>query len=310
MSEIPASPASDDEHDPELIQGLIDLAAKIRRDPPRTPAAALPILDLLRLAAPGADGGGVTKLGKYTLQRSLGAGAYGAVWKARDDELGRTVAIKIPHSHVLLQPNLAECYAQEIELMARLDHSHIVPVYDVYREQGLVALVMAYCSGPSLAGWLAVRGTPAPPQLAAEILRDLGQATQVCHQRAIVHGDIKPSNVLLFPDDAEGEFRFTPKLTDFGLACLANAPRTERDSSLWRGTLEYMAPEQIRGENGARGVSSDVYSLGVVLYELLTGTPPFVGPGVGSTLCGCWRNLPSLRGGSGRRSRGTWSGSA
>lgn len=157
MSEIPASPASDDEHDPELIQGLIDLAAKIRRDPPRTPAAALPILDLLRLAAPGADGGGVTKLGKYTLQRSLGAGAYGAVWKARDDELGRTVAIKIPHSHVLLQPNLAECYAQEIELMARLDHSHIVPVYDVYREQGLVALVMAYCSGPSLAGWLAAR---------------------------------------------------------------------------------------------------------------------------------------------------------
>lgn len=74
MSEIPASPSSDDEHDPELIQGLIDLAAKIRRDPPRTPAAAMPILDLLRLAAPGADGGGVTKLGKYTLQQSLGAG--------------------------------------------------------------------------------------------------------------------------------------------------------------------------------------------------------------------------------------------
>ncbi len=284
MSEIPASSTPDDEHDPELIQGLIDLAAKIRRDPPRTPAAAMPILDLLRLAAPGGAGGAVTKLGKYTLQQSLGAGAYGAVWKARDDELGRTVAIKIPHSHVLLQPNLAECYAQEIELMARLDHSHIVPVHDVYREPGLVALVMAYCSGPSLAGWLAARGTPAPPQLAAEILRDLSQATQVCHQRAIVHGDIKPSNVLLFPNGGGGDFPFTPKLTDFGLACLANAPRTERDSSLWRGTLEYMAPEQIRGDDGARGVSSDIYSLGVVLYELLTGTPPFVGPGVGSTL--------------------------
>lgn len=184
--------------------------------------------------------------------------------------------------------------------MAVLSHPNITRVLDVYREDGLVALVMEYCPGPSLADWLAARGVPAPPRLGAQILVQLAAAVEVCHRAGVVHGDIKPSNVLLFPtSDGAGkalaaEFPFVPRLADFGLAVIANEPRCSRDSSLWRGTLEYMSPEQVRGTSGARGVATDIYSLGIVLYELLVGVPPFHGPNVATTLARVLEDVPAF----------------
>lgn len=292
MSATSGSSDAADE-DPELEADLIELAARLDSEPPG--ADAVPVLDLLRLASAVNHDRPIARLGKYTLQRWLGAGAYGAVWAATDPA-GERVAIKIPHTHVLLQSELAERYAREIEVMSSLDAPGIVPVYGVCRAEGLVALVMAYCAGPSLATWLAARGLPAEPRLAATIVLDLARATATCHACGIVHGDIKPSNVLLFPAESTGEFPYRPKLADFGLAVLANEPRTGRESSLWRGTLEYMAPEQVRGDADARGFSTDIYSLGVVLYELLTGDPPFVGSRAGETLARVLEEPPaSLR---------------
>ena len=206
------------------------------------------------------------RFGDFELQAELGRGGMGVVYLARQCSLDRAVGLKM-----ILQGELASAsdlarFRSEAESAARLDHPHIVPVYEVGECDGQPYFVMKYVAGTTLARRLAE--WPLPPRDAAEILAPICDAIHFAHSRGILHRDLKPSNILI---DAEGR----PHVTDFGLA-----KRVTGDSQLTRsgailGTPCYMAPEQAAGNRGQLGPASDVYSLGTILYQMLTGRPPF-----------------------------------
>jgi WD40 repeat protein/serine/threonine protein kinase len=217
------------------------------------------------------------KLGPYTIARLLGAGTFGVVYLARDERLGRNVALKLPRSTVLNDPNLKHRFLREAEALARLDHPNIVPVFEAGEYDGTCYLAVAFCDGPSLAEWLQARGSPLEPRMAARVALALADAVAHAHARQILHRDIKPGNVLLDRPTAGSELEFTPRLTDFGLAKIAEQPSHATLHGMVFGTPNYMAPEQAAGHLERIGPATDVYALGAVLYELLAGQPPIVG---------------------------------
>jgi WD40 repeat protein len=159
-------------------------------------------------------------------------------------------------------------FRTEARAVARLQHSHIVQVYEVGAQQGIAFLALEYCAGGNLEQKLA--GTPLPPRDAARLVADVARAVQAAHDAGIVHRDLKPANILLTADG-------TPKVTDFGLAkTLAEQGQTQ--SGVILGTPSYMSPEQASGKGREVGPATDVYALGAILYECLTGRPPFRGP--------------------------------
>jgi serine/threonine protein kinase len=210
------------------------------------------------------------KLGRYELLEELGRGGMGTVYLAFDSQLDRQVALKVPHFRPNENSCLLERFYREARAAAQIEHPNLCPLHDVGEIDGVAYLSMSYIEGTSLAKLLK-RETPFPQRRAAQIVHKLALGLEKAHQRGIVHRDIKPSNVMITED---GE----PVLTDFGLA-----QRLEVDgarlthSGLILGTPSYMAPEQADGDLVAVGPKSDVYSLGVMLYELLTGRVPFCG---------------------------------
>jgi serine/threonine-protein kinase len=195
-------------------------------------------------------------LGRYFLETLLGTGGFGQVWKAFDPQLKRHIALKIPRRDKLAAP---DHFLAEAQKVARLRHSGIVPVHDVGSQDGVFYIVSEFIEGGSLADQLA-KGTPWRTETLA-IIADVADALHHAHERGFVHRDIKPSNILL---DEHGK----PFLADFGIAVTNQEIQA---SSL--GTLPYMAPEQLA--EGKADTRSDIYSLGVVLYQLLTGRLPF-----------------------------------
>jgi serine/threonine-protein kinase len=202
----------------------------------------------------------------YDVQGVLGRGGMGVVYKAWHLRLNRPVALKMLLAGPYAGPEERERFLREAEAIAGLCHANIVQVHDVGDLDGRPYFTMEYVEGGSLAQKLA--GTPQPGSQAAALLAAIAGAIQVAHQSGIVHRDLKPANILLMPDG-------TPKVTDFGLA-----RRLEGDGGLTvtgvpMGTPSYMAPEQARGQRDAIGPATDVYALGAILYEMLTGRPPF-----------------------------------
>jgi serine/threonine-protein kinase len=229
----------------------------------------------------------------YELLEELGRGGVGIVYKARDLRLGRVVALKVVRSGVLDGPEDAVRFRREAELAARLQHPNLVAIYEVGEWEELSYLALEYVPGVTLRQKLA--GEPQPPAEAAALVQTLARAMQHAHERGVVHRDLKPGNVLLAgpvgtgvqvcPDRPGGPPpQWAPKITDFGMArhLTEGQPHTRTGEVL--GTPSYMAPEQARGTSQQAGPAADVYALGAVLYECLTGHPPFQSPAVLTTL--------------------------
>ncbi|MEM9658847.1 MAG: serine/threonine-protein kinase, partial [Planctomycetota bacterium] len=210
--------------------------------------------------------------GRYRLERSLGHGASGIVFLATDVRLDRAVAVKILRPESIFFTELRERFFREARATARLRHPHLVQIYEVGEQESVPYLASAYCSGGTLEDWIEMHG-PASPRVAADLVEQLAAAVQHAHARGILHRDIKPSNVLIDPEAPRGD-RPAPhvRLTDFGLArFLDEASRELTRDSAPIGTAAYMAPEQAAGRADDTGVHSDIWSLGVILHELLTG---------------------------------------
>jgi serine/threonine protein kinase/tetratricopeptide (TPR) repeat protein len=206
------------------------------------------------------------KIDGYDVQSVLGRGGMGVVYRARHLKLNRTVALKMLLSGAYADLHELARFQRESEAIAGLSHPNIVQVHDVGELDGQPYFTMEFIEGQSLAEALA--GMPRPALLAAEFVSTLARAVQVAHTGGIIHRDLKPANVLLTNDG-------TPKITDFGLA-----RRLESDADLTMsgariGTPSYMAPEQAAGMTSLIGPSADIYALGAILYEMLTGRPPF-----------------------------------
>jgi WD40 repeat protein/tetratricopeptide (TPR) repeat protein len=200
----------------------------------------------------------------YEVLGSLGRGGMGVVYKARQTGLKRLVALKMVLAGGHADAGQLGRFRTEAEAVARLQHPGIVQIHEVGEHRGLPYFSMEYCPGGSLAARLG--GTPLPAREAAALIEQLAHAMQAAHDKGIIHRDLKPANVLMAEDG-------TPKITDFGLAKkLGEEGQTNTGSVM--GTPSYMAPEQARGKKDV-GPLADVYALGAILYELLTGRPPF-----------------------------------
>jgi serine/threonine-protein kinase len=218
-------------------------------------------------AGPGEHASGVRVPG-YEVLEELGRGAMGVVYKARQVNLRRVVALKMILAGGHAGASDRARFRTEAEAIARLQHPNVVQVYEVGEHDGHPFFSLELCAGGSLEKKLG--GAPLPPREAAGMAAVLARAMHHAHQRGVVHRDLKPGNVLLTADG-------TPKVTDFGLAkTLDGAGQTQSGATM--GTPSYMAPEQASGQVHATGPAADVYALGALLYEMLTGRPPFRGP--------------------------------
>lgn len=205
----------------------------------------------------------------YELDCEIGRGGMGIVYRAKDRRLKRQVAIKLLPPELAFRSEIKSRFLREAETAAQLSHPNIVPIYTVDEQAGLVFFVMAYISGDNLAKRLHERGVLTVEET-RKVLRDVGDALAYAHERGVVHRDIKPDNILL--DAVTGR----PMVTDFGIARAMDGSGDSRltATGMAIGTPAYMSPEQAAGERDIDG-RSDLYSLGILGYQMLTGEPPF-----------------------------------
>ena len=245
---------------------------------PATPAAALP---------------SGLRLGPYDIVALLGAGAMGEVYRARDTKLNRDVALKVLPARFALDPDYRARFTREAHLLATLNHPHIGAIYGLEESSGSHALVLELVDGPTLADRIAVG--PLSREEALTIASQIAEAVEAAHEKGIIHRDLKPANIKIAPDGVV-------KVLDFGLARvwdgaphadLAASPRLTASGiggQTLLGTPTYMSPEQARGQSLDR--RTDIWSFGCVLYEMLTGGPPFAGDTISDTLAATLEHEP------------------
>lgn len=210
------------------------------------------------------------RLGRYQIERCLGEGAMGAVYLALDTQLDRRVALKIPNFKIEEGSDLLERFYREAKAAATLRNANICPVHDVGEHEGVPYISMAYIAGTPLSEKI-TRGGFESQRETAGIVKKLALALEEAHTKGIVHRDLKPSNIMM---DEKGD----PIIMDFGLARRAHADDARlTQSGAIIGSPAYMSPEQVEGDVEIMGPACDIYSLGVILYELLTGELPFKG---------------------------------
>src|SRR6058998_2076107 len=208
------------------------------------------------------------ELGDYELLEELGRGGQGVVFRARQKSLNRTVALKVISLGQWASKAHLKRFRREAEAAASLEHPGIVPIHEVGERDGCCYFSMKFVEGGQLDE--VVKREPIPIRRAVELIAKVARTVHYAHDHGILHRDIKPGNILL---DAKGE----PHLTDFGLARLLETKSTVTHTMDVLGTPSYMAPEQAVGNNARVSSATDIYGLGAVLYQLLTGHPPFAG---------------------------------
>lgn len=241
---------------PELV-GLTAITRLERKGPWGSTPPSAPGLTLEPVAIPGCQ-----------VLRELGRGGMGVVYLVRQMHPPRIAALKMLLAGAHAGPELLARFRTETDAVARLQHAHIIQIFEVGQENGRPFMLLEYMEGGSLARKL--DGTPWEAEPAARLVQILAEAVHYAHQRGVVHRDLNPNNVLLTTDGQ-------PKVSDFGLAKLLASNEQQTRSGAVLGTPNYMAPEQADGQNQKVGPATDGYALGAILYELLTGRPPFKG---------------------------------
>jgi len=265
-SEITRSHQDSSEESSELQPADIDHERTLVQDDVPSVASFPPGQTAPGQTAPGPSAPG-TKIGRYTVGRVLGEGAFGTVWLARDEELRRDVAIKVPRRD-RFESGAAEAeFLEEARTVAKLQHPGIVAVYDVgHTSDKTPFVVLEFINGPALADQMKTQ--PLPQRRAARLMAAVADAVAFAHRQGFVHRDLKPANILLDSQDV-------PHVSDFGLA-VHESNQSGRKGE-FAGTSAYMSPEQIRGEAHRLDGRADIWALGVILYRMLSGRLPFTG---------------------------------
>jgi tetratricopeptide (TPR) repeat protein len=229
-----------------------------------------------------------SSIGRFRIEKMIGRGGFGLVYKAYDPELDRRVAIKVPRLDALASPDGRARFMRETRAVALLGHPGIVPVFEIGQLGPAPFIVMSLIEGGNLGQWIQANGKRLSNTSAAGLLAALAVATQHAHSRGIIHRDLKPANILLHNENGspvrEDDLAHCARISDFGMALVTHDDGLATHSGALVGTPAYMAPEQTRSRADSINAATDVYGLGAILYELLTGKPPFEGDTFASIL--------------------------